>query len=565
MENPESKRRFQLQFVADEAEAEAILETDVVVVWPSKDPWNDQGYRLLVEFKINADDLVYKPKRPAAMLFDHFRNTREGILSLGNGRRHPSETDSHTFASLQMEVNEYRNIGRALGRTAAILALEALHDVVVEERKAKPRAWLEKVKKSEAFYAGLLRPTSRYFAYRRGYDFLIGNEVEAVSRSSASAELTFQLDAFGKAHEIPLSFGQTETVNRRINVLIGRNGVGKSQTLSRLVTALAHPTSSRASIEPKGEFNRVIAFSGIAGQTSLPRSSPASGALQYHFYNLSPGHISRKRHPVTAAMVDIMRSTDYLTDVRRLDVFSGAVRGWVSLKQIYLPLQPSDPDAKYHWRHPISQDGVRYISVDEIKNQYELQQLVSLGAIDQSKAPGFKFGKFLSPLSSGQELFFRFALHLCTSIDVGTLVLIDEPENHLHPNFITGLMALLRDVLSQTGSFALIASHSPFVVREVTHHDVIILERDEDGLPTVRRPRLRTLGASVAAVSLYVFGDETISTLTRLTLEGQRVPKGPMDEDVFGRLAEIYSNEAISYIRSELFERQSVQKPEDRT
>ncbi len=64
------------------------------------------------------------------------------------------------------------------------------------------------------------------------------------------------------------------------------------------------------------------------------------------------------------------------------------------------------------------------------------------------------------PLSSGQELFFRFALNLSTFIEAGTLVLLDEPENHLHPTFITRLMALLRHVLRSTGSFAVIATHS---------------------------------------------------------------------------------------------------------
>jgi ABC-type transport system involved in cytochrome c biogenesis ATPase subunit len=556
METPNSKRSFRLIFVLDKAEAEAHSGTDVVFVWPASDGWNDQGYRLLIDFLIRADEKEHRPERPAAMVFNRFKDSHEAIAFMA---RSPTEASASglTFASLQMEVNEYRRIGRTFLPGTALSVLEAMHDLAVEENKVSPAPWLEEVKRLEAFSIGMLRPASRYFAYRRGYDFLVGNEAEAIRQSEAATALSFKLDAFTGSHLIALNFGKSAEVSRRIHVLIGRNGVGKSQTLSRLVTALAHPNSRKARLHPQGVFNRVIAFSGVAAQSSLPSKSPAPRNLQYHFYNLSPGHGRGKRHPLTAALVDIVRSEDYLNDIRRIDVFAGAIRGWMALEQIYLPLKDAHLDQDTPWRQSVLHSGVRYASVNEALNLGEMRQLKGLGGVDLSKPPRFAFSQKLTPLSSGQELYFRFALHLCASIDVGTLVLIDEPENHLHPNFVTELMALLRDILAQTGSFALIASHSPFVVREVTHHDVSIMDRSAEGAPSVRQPRLRTLGASVAAVSLYVFGDDTLATLARLTLESQDVPQDAWDEAQFERLSQEYSNEAVSHIRSVLLERQA--------
>lgn len=556
METPNTKRNFRLIFVPDKAAAETYSETDVVIVWPASDGWNDQGYRLLIDLLIRVDEKEHRSERPAAMVFSGFKDSHEAIASMA---RSPSQASASglTFASLQMEVNEYRRIGRTFSPGTALSALEAMHDLAVEENKLSPRPWLEEVKKLEAFSLGMLRPASRYFAYRRGYDFLVGNEAEAIRQSEAATTLSFRLDAFTDAHVIPLSFGKTAEVSRRIHVLIGRNGVGKSQTLSRLVTALAHPNSRKARLHPQGVFNRIIAFSGVAAQSSLPSKSPAPRNLQYHYYNLSPGHGRGKRHPMTAALVDIVRSEDYLNDIRRVDVFADAIRGWMSLEQIYLPLKDAHLEQDTPWRRSMLHGGVRYASVNEALNLGEMRQLKGLGGVDLSKPPRFAFSQMLTPLSSGQELYFRFALHLCGSIDVGTLVLIDEPENHLHPNFVTELMALLRDILAQTGSFALIASHSPFVVREVTHNDVSIMERSAEGAPSVRSPRLRTLGASVAAVSLYVFGDDTLATLARLTLESQDVPQDAWDEAQFERLSQEYSNEAVSHIRSVLLERQA--------
>lgn len=557
MESEDTKRVFKLIFAPDGVAAEAIHGSDVVIVWPANDRWDDQGYTLLIDFEIRAEgEDSYRPERHAAMVISGYKNSQEAIKFLAS-QKPTSDVSEPVFASLQMEANEYRRLGRQLSQGAARSALEAMHDLVVEEQKVSPRSWLEEVKRLEAFSVGLLRPTSRYFAYRRGYDFLIGNEAEAIKKAAASATLTFNLDAFTAPHVIPLSFGKTGEVSRRINVLIGRNGVGKSQTLSRLITALAFPMSRKARLEPSGEFNRVIAFSGVAAQSALPAKSPAPRNLQYHYFNLSPGHGRGKRHPMTAALVDIVRNDDFLNDRRRVDVLAGSISNWMALDRVYLPLKEVEIDPDIRWQRSIMHGGVRYACIDELVHMGELRQLKGLGAVDQSKPPRFRFAEKLTPLSSGQELFFRFALHLCGSIDVGTLVLIDEPENHLHPNFVTELMALLRDILAQTGSFALIASHSPFVVREVTHKDVLIVKRDENGAPDIQPPRLRTLGASVAAVSLYVFGDDTLTTLTRLTLESQEVPHDAFDEAVFERLADEYSNEAISHIRSVLLERQA--------
>ena len=85
--------------------------------------------------------------------------------------------------------------------------------------------------------------------------------------------------------------------------------------------------------------------------------------------------------------------------------------------------------------------------------------------------------------------------------------------------------------------------------------DVSIMGRTEDGAALVRHPRLQTLGASVAAVSGYVFGDETVPTLARLTVEAlAQARKGtdPGSEEGLELLSRELSNEAVGYIRAEL-------------
>jgi predicted ATP-dependent endonuclease of OLD family len=110
-------------------------------------------------------------------------------------------------------------------------------------------------------------------------------------------------------------------------------------------------------------------------------------------------------------------------------------------------------------------------------------------------------------------------------VERGTLLIIDEPETHLHPAFIRLFVQITDDLLVQTGSAAVIATHSAYIVREVRSKQVLILERGSDGTPAFSQPRLRTFGADVGAISFFIFKDDVHSALID-KLE-QRLPDDP--------------------------------------
>jgi predicted ATP-binding protein involved in virulence len=117
------------------------------------------------------------------------------------------------------------------------------------------------------------------------------------------------------------------------------------------------------------------------------------------------------------------------------------------------------------------------------------------------------------PLSTGETTFIRLAAQISLHIDAGTMLLLDEPETHFHPNLISQFTVLLHQLLELTGSFAIIATHSPYFVREVPQSQVHILRRTDDGRfenPTVT---LRTFGADVGSISEFVFGDDLYGSL----------------------------------------------------
>lgn len=71
-------------------------------------------------------------------------------------------------------------------------------------------------------------------------------------------------------------------------------------------------------------------------------------------------------------------------------------------------------------------------------------------------------------LSSGQWQLLMSLLNLALSIDHDSLILVDEPENSLHPQWQQKYIEMLRSALgTATGCHAIIATHSPLVAAGV--------------------------------------------------------------------------------------------------
>jgi predicted ATP-dependent endonuclease of OLD family len=68
---------------------------------------------------------------------------------------------------------------------------------------------------------------------------------------------------------------------------------------------------------------------------------------------------------------------------------------------------------------------------------------------------------------------------LVESVEERTLVLLDEPESHLHPPLLSAFVRALSDLLVNRNGAAIIATHSPVVLQEVPRECVWRL-RDVD-------------------------------------------------------------------------------------
>ncbi|MBU2329475.1 MAG: ATP-binding protein, partial [Alphaproteobacteria bacterium] len=218
--------------------------------------------------------------------------------------------------------------------------------------------------------------------------------------------------------------------------------------------------------------------------------------------------------------------------------------------QIYLPLAP--PEADEGLPHEVEVEGRHYFPIG--RRLGEQNTLFLLQRIDWNRMPIVLDENLqVRALSSGEISLVRLTAQLVASIEQGSLLILDEPENHLHPNFVSDIMALLQYLLEATRSVAIIATHSAYVVREVPRDQVHVLTLDDRDIQIVR-PRMQTFGASIDTISQFVFGDTNLTHRYQDRLEAwaDEVGQGIGIDAVIGQFGGQLNAESLSIIAERL-------------
>ncbi len=86
-------------------------------------------------------------------------------------------------------------------------------------------------------------------------------------------------------------------------------------------------------------------------------------------------------------------------------------------------------------------------------------------------------GTKISANEMSEGLLYWLAFAALPYVDPIAILLIEEPENGLHPSRIAEVVKVLREVSAHTQ--VIIATHSPLVINELQPNEVTILTRDE--------------------------------------------------------------------------------------
>lgn len=496
---------------------ELVPKQNEIIIFPDKDNWNDFGHRIKCNFVINHASKKNEIYRDTIFFGFQLKknkeisniNTDSSIISTNELKNLSSifnETKENSLSKENMpdfftmlpNMQSYRKLVHFYGVKLANELLLIMNDLVVRKQKNKHDEWVKNAIETSVFKFGFMRNSEPFFAYSNADSILNGLTEEKFDNISNNLTLTFKLSNFANEHNINLKYSHNSLIPKRINILIGKNGLGKSQALNKFCrSALRYKNEEHFLIDENSfgsrpMINRLLAI-GTPGETSntFPVERLSSQKLYYRRLNLTRNNRTSNSRNTIELLVQLARSEEYIGDSDRWNIFVTSLNKAFENITISLLLKNGS-----------------YCSINDLdKNRGEAHRLELFSNLDYSSEP-FVFSEGThSPLSSGQLTFFKFALLSSLFIENGSFVLMDEPETHMHPNLISDFINLLDFLLEKTGSFALLATHSAYLVREVSREQVHVFKVDEEKNISIVQPRLRTFGANVDRISEFVFED----------------------------------------------------------
>jgi predicted ATPase len=370
------------------------------------------------------------------------------------------------FCSLGQTEDYYRNI-KKLNERVYIKVLESLNDCSFDE------STYALFKDLPQFKSSAVRFSQAEQALKFGRTIFARSITQNV-KPCHSFTFDTKLKGFDSNHKLNFNFFSKDdkAIPSNINVIIGRNGTGKTQLLSDLAK-----TISGYGFDSKEEL---IASRDTKFGDSSPSFGPVIVISYSAFDNFElPGKDEQERSKLQTL---------------------GHVHGYK-----YCGLRDRIEGGQY-----------RLKDIDEVTNEFT-QSCDKIDVSEHSEEwhsciehvlndPSFRgiknksLHKNFIKLSSGQKIILSILAGVFEHIKTNSIVIIDEPETHLHPSLMSAFMHSIRAILELFDSYAIIATHSPVILQETPSMFVQVLS---GGL---KKPMVKHLTGEC-------FGEE-ISTLT---------------------------------------------------
>jgi predicted ATPase len=406
-----------------------------------------------------------------------------GQFGMGEGQRRadlPERFDEldERFFSLGQDDSYYDGLNR-LGAATRDRVLRALRDVALDSDLFE-RALGEKVTGTS-----LLRSVDRSTVTGQFHRMALGGvRLTSYEFSYTARRRSRRVEPLSLTFTVaPESYPPTN-----VHVLIGRNGVGKTTLLDDMARAIVEEDADANDVgafsAELGDFDDrlftslvSVTFSAFDPFEPLPSRQDKSEGVRYAYIGLK--HIGKDKdgNAKPPKSPDAL-SGDFVSSV--LICRQGAkVARW--------------------------QRALEMLQADPIFRDTEVSSLAQSGVeLDEVKADARRLFK---NLSSGHKIVLLTITRLVETVEEKTLVLLDEPEAHLHPPLLSAFVRALSDLLINRNGVALIATHSPVVLQEVPTSCVWMIRRT--GLRAVAdRPEIQTFGENVGLLTREVFGLE---------------------------------------------------------
>ena len=416
------------------------------------DNWNDYGYKTTFHV-VYCDQNRNVHKIGSLKIYNYdldemrtanYYNSVSSLLPVKIGRL------DDKFCSLGQNLSYYKNLKTHLPESY-IEILKRLNDIAVQP------ALKERFINEHGVQTSLLRESSAEKAIKEASYLL---ETDDLEQKDMSFSYRVTVPYSDIPVELAFNFSKDENLPYRINILIGKNGAGKTQILSQLANSLSGITDTQEDRHAKFIGDRPPVDKVIS--------------ISYSAFD------SFKKRPID--------EDSYFTNSY---AYCGiqSENGTLSIEQLNHKFEESfrllrEKGREEAWSSIMSE-------VMEAEHSNLIEEVVN--------------GNFNSiSLSSGQHVLICLITEALATIEKESLILFDEPEIHLHPNAIANTMRMLYKLLSEFDSYAIFATHSPLIVQETPTQYIQILDRIDDVL-SVRRPAMECFGENITSITNEIF------------------------------------------------------------
>lgn len=309
---------------------------------------------------------------------------------------------------------------------------------------------------------------------------------------------------------------------KNVHAIIGRNGAGKTHCLSQIYNALSKDTKQL----PKNSF---YCYSS---------DNYLSKVLFISFGSLDSKLESRNDTKIKSEYL-------YIDDVESIsDKFIEA------LKSIFR-LNVS--------RVPILLKAFHFISADSIEQaEVIIKEVSELPREENKKGLGLDtLQQVFREASPGNKILLYSVARLTELLSEGMLLLVDEPENHMHPEILSGLIQAYSYLLNQENGMGIIATHSPLVLQEIPKSNVLKMSR-QNRISVWNKPDIETYGATISTLYREAFGvDSGAVGYIRLLEEFMKNNFDTKDSIIRSKFRGELGELAESYLEILLFKREN--------
>lgn len=334
--------------------------------------------------------------------------------------------------------------------------------------------------------------------------------------------------------ELTFKIKPYSTPPTNVHVLIGRNGVGKSRCMQSLVRAILQIDIPD---EPKGVLRQLKDDVTASPWMSTDSEWRFAGLIFVSFSAFDTFEL-----PDTSAQS--IKTT--IVGLRKpLAGSTGATSLTKSRQDLNNDFIKSFEACRQGLRAERLRAALLTLSNDPLFGEADIGSYIDNSAVDWRTEVLAVFDR----LSSGHAVVLLTITRLVEVVDERTLVLLDEPEGHLHPPLLSAFIRSLADLLIKRNGVAIIATHSPVVLQEVPKSCVWKLRRT-GAIMNAERPDIETFGENVGILTREVFGLEVVNAgFHKLIKDAVEVEKLTYEE-ILERFADQLGTEARAIARA---------------